>query len=194
MKRMAYLLIACLYLGGCGFTAPARDAGFADVDSLDWRQTDQTMALSLGPTVLSMAAAMVEDDPKTQQILRSLDGVRVKIYKVEPGEAEAVSADMTAMQQALQAQAWEPVVLVQEPGESTFLLVKMEEEEIRGITVLNTDGMEAVFVNIMGDLQPEMFTQAIAALNVPAPEIEIAPASSAEQPGLSPGDHPGEDG
>ena len=191
---MAYLLIACLYLSGCGFTAPSRDAGYADVDSLDWRQTDQTLALSFGPAVLSMAAALVEDDPKTQRILRSLDGVRVKIYDVEPGEAEAVIQDMSAMQQSLLAQAWEPVVLVKEPGESTYLLVKMEGEEIRGITVLNTDGVEAVFVNIMGDLQPEMFTQTVAALNVPAPEIEIAPALSAEQPGLSPGDHPGEDG
>ena len=60
MPRMVYLLIACLYLGGCGMTASHRDTGFADVETPNWRHTDQIMNLSIGPTLLSIAAVMIE--------------------------------------------------------------------------------------------------------------------------------------
>ncbi len=174
MQRIVYLFIVCLCLSGCGVTAPQRDAGFADVDTPSWRHVDQTLSLSFGPTLLSLAAAMIEDDPQTKKLLRSLDGVRVKVYEVEPGHEQAVSETLDDMRQSLLTQAWEPVMLVQEKNESTYLLVKMEGEKVCGITVLNTDGVEAVFVNVMGDLQPELFHQTVAALDVPAPEIEMA--------------------
>lgn len=171
---MAILLMLCISLGACGITAPQRDAGFADVDSLDWREVDHNFSLSLGPTLLGLAASVIEDDPQTEELLRSLYGVRVKVYHVEPGEAEAVSLDLNNMSKDLIEQEWEPVVLVREQGESTHMLVKMEGERIRGLTVLTSDGEEAVFVNVMGDLQPELFNQAIAALDVPAPEVQVA--------------------
>ena len=174
MRALTCLFFTCLLLAGCGVTAPSHDAGYADVDGLGWQQVDHNLSFSLGPTLLSMAAAMVEDDPKTQRLLRSLEGVRVKVYDVEAGKAEAVNEKIQQMQSDLVAQAWEPVVLVQEQNETTHLLVKMEGEQIRGITVLNTDGVEAIFVNVMGELQPEMFSQTVAALKVPAPEVKLA--------------------
>lgn len=183
---MAILLMLCISLGACGITAPQRDAGFADVDSLDWREVDHNFSLSLGPTLLGLAASVIEDDPQTEELLRSLYGVRVKVYQVEPGEAEAVSHDLNQMSKDLIEQEWEPVVLVREQGESTHMLVKMEGERIRGLTVLTSDGEEAVFLNVMGNLQPELFNQAIAALNVPAPEVQVAqeqPANQDARPG-----------
>jgi len=166
MNKMAILLMLCLSLGACGITAPQRDAGFADVDSLDWWEVDRDFSLSIGPTLLSLAASVIDDDPQTEELLRSLEGVRVKIYQVEPGSAEAVSLDLNNMSRDLVEQDWEPVILVREEGESTHMLVKMEGELIRGLTVLTSDGEEAVFVNVMGDLQPELFNQAIAALEI----------------------------
>ena len=183
---MAILLMLCISLGACGITAPQRDAGFADVDSLDWREVDHNFSLSLGPTLLGLAASVIEDDPQTEELLRSLYGVRVKVYQVEPGEAEAVRHDLNNMSKGLIEQQWEPVVLVREQGESTHMLVKMEGERIRGLTVLTSDGEEAVFLNVMGNLQPELFNQAIAALNVPAPEVQVAqeqPANQGARPG-----------
>lgn len=171
---MAFLLTLCISLGACGITAPHRDAGFADVDTLDWRQVDHSFSLSLGPTLLSLAASVIEDDPQAKALLQSLEGVRVKVYEVEPGEAQAVSDDLGAMSQQLVSQSWEPIILVREEGESTHMLVKMDGEQIQGLAVMTTDGEEAVFVNVMGDLQPHLFNQAIAALDVPAPEVTIA--------------------
>lgn len=172
--RVSIVSVALLCLGGCGFTAPKRDPGFADVESLDWWEVNHTFSLSLGPTLLSLAANLVEDEPETRELLKNLEGVRVKIYEVEPGDAEAVAMDVNDMSQSLAAQDWEPVVLVKEEGESAHMLIKMEGEQIRGLTVITTDGEEAVFVNVMGNLEPELFNQALGALDVPTPQVEVA--------------------
>ncbi|MEM1413114.1 MAG: hypothetical protein AAGH19_12230, partial [Pseudomonadota bacterium] len=79
-----------LALVGCGITAPRSNAGYADLDSLGMFDTDLTMSLSLGPTVLRFAARYTDDDPETQALLRSLDGVRVRIYEID-GDADRVA-------------------------------------------------------------------------------------------------------
>ena len=54
------------------------------------------------------------------------------------------------------------------------MLMKLADEEIAGLTVLNADRLEVVVVNVMGQLRPEMFSQAMSALEVPAPAVEVA--------------------
>ena len=161
-----------LALSACGLTAPQSNDGFADLESLDANHVDTTMVLSIGPTLLRFAARHMDDDPETKALLRALDGVRVRVYEVN-GDAQVVAADMDRMSQKLREQAWEPVVLVQENGERTYMLMKTDAERITGLTVLTSDGHEAVVVNIMGDLQPEMLSEAMAALELEAPDIEL---------------------
>jgi hypothetical protein len=84
IRRGAVLLmLACviLIISACGITAPRSNDGFADLESLGMRDTDRVMSLSFGPTVLHFAARYIDDDPEIRDLLRSLDGVRIKIYK-----------------------------------------------------------------------------------------------------------------
>ena len=77
----------------------------------------------------------------------------------------------------LHEQNWEPVMLVTEDGEQMHMLIKMVGDSIRGLTLLTSDGAEVVIINIMGDLQPEMFSATMAALDIDVPEIQIAAAN-----------------
>ena len=163
-------LVLVLMLGGCGITASSRNEGYADLDGLSWRDVDTTTTLSFGPTLLSLAASFVEDDPRTRALLRDLDGVRVKIYAIE-GDPVGVASDLNAMSSELGAQGWEPVALVREDGETTHVLVKTADTRIAGITVMTSDGKEVVLVNVMGELRPEMFDQTMVALNAPVPAV-----------------------
>ena len=55
---MSYLKVSTLLLSmalvllvsGCGITAPRSNAGYADLDSLGFADTDSTVSLSIGPT------------------------------------------------------------------------------------------------------------------------------------------------
>jgi len=167
-------LVVCVSLTGCGITASSASDGYADLDSLGSVDVEQTMSLSLGPTLLKFASMNVDHDPDTKIVLEGLDGVRVKTYDVV-GNAARVGERIDRMSSKLQEQGWMPIVWVREHNERTVMLVKTVDERILGITVLNTDLREAVVINVMGELRPEMFAETMAALDVDAP-VENLPA------------------
>jgi hypothetical protein len=162
------LSVALLALPGCGMMAPSGAEGYADLQSLGARDTDITITLSLGPTLLRFAANHIEDDPEMAELLAALDGVRIRIYDVD-GDAGRVAERIAGMSSALQASEWEPIVQVREGDEVTQVLVKSREDTIKGLIVLTSDTQEAVVVNVMGELDPAFFSRAMAAL-----EVELA--------------------
>jgi hypothetical protein len=175
IARPASFLVAAaclLLLSACGLTAPRSSEGFADLESLGMFDTNRVMSLSIGPTLLRFAAKYIDDDPEVRDLLRSLDGVRVRIYEID-GDPRRVAGRIGAMSEHLQAEGWEPVVLVREKNEETHMLLRMSGGQIQGMTVLTSDGdSEAVVVNLMGDIQPEQFGDVMVALDVNAPGIE----------------------
>jgi hypothetical protein len=169
-----FLSFLAVTLAGCGLTAPHSSDGFADLDSLGITDVDNVMTISIGPTLLHFAARHIDDDPQTRALLRGLDGVRIRIYEID-GDADRVAKRTDRMQRRLQDQDWEPVMLVQESGERTYMLLKASGDRIHGLTVITADHDEAVIVNIMGDLRPEFFNDTMAMLEInDAPEVVLA--------------------
>jgi hypothetical protein len=164
--------VSALSLAACGITAPRGSEGFADLDSLGLADTDRVLALSIGPAVLNFAAKHAEDDPETQALLRGLDGVRIRVYEIN-GNASRVSTRMQSMSQKLVAGGWEQVMLVRSAGEQAHMLVKLADARICGMTVLVSDGQsEAVVINLMGEIQPQQFSNVMVALDIDAAGVE----------------------
>lgn len=174
-RNAARLLAAALLLvvlTACGLTAPRASEGYADLESLGMRDTDQVMSLSIGPSVLRFAAGHVDDDPEVRELLRSLDGIRIRIYEID-GDAGRVALKIDAMSRHLQDGGWEPVMRVRQENEATHMLLRVVDERIRGLTVLVSDGdSEAVVINLMGKIKPEQFGDVMLALDVDTPGIE----------------------
>lgn len=167
------LVLLCAWLlAACGLTAPRGNEGFADLDSLGLADTDRVMSISIGPALLRFAASHIDDDPETEALLRSLDGVRIRIYEID-GEARRVASRMEGMSRKLQDGGWEQVMLVRSAGEQAHMLMRVVDQRICGMTVLVSDGeSEAVVINLMGDLQPGQFTDVMAALDVDAGGVQ----------------------
>ena len=164
------LLVATLALSvsACGITAPRNNEGFADLESLGMNDTDQVLRLSIGPTLLRFAANQIDDEPETRELLRSLDGVRIRIYEID-GDPSQVAARMDRMSLNLQESGWEPVMLVRHGQEQAHMLLRIVNGQIRGMTVLVSDGeSEAVVVNLMGEIRPDQLSSAMTALDVNA--------------------------
>jgi hypothetical protein len=165
-------LVSAIAVGACGITAPRGSDGFADLDSLGIADTDRVLTLSIGPALLRFAANQAGDDPETQQLLRGLDGVRIRIYEID-GEAARVASRMDKMSRKLQAGGWEPVMLVRSENEQAHMLLKVVDQRICGMTVLVSDGeSEAVVINLMGDLEPQQFAGVMTALDVDAAGVQ----------------------
>ena len=102
--------------------------------------------------------------------------MRVKIYEIN-GDASRVGERLADMSRKLGEQNWEPIILVKEKGEQVHMLMKVIDNHISGLTVLSTDGRDVVIVNIMGDIDPEMFASTVAALDIDTPKIQITGGS-----------------
>lgn len=169
---------ASLALAGCGITAPRSNDGYADLDSLGMFDVDNTMTLSIGPMLLNFAARHTDDDPEAQALLRGLDGVRIRIYEID-GDADRVAGRVDAMGEKLARQGWAPVAVIKDEGETVHMLMKPvaggDGDRIAGLTVLVADRKEAVVVNVMGDLKPELFSDTMVALDVDVtPDLQVA--------------------
>jgi hypothetical protein len=172
-KWTAVVLTAFL-LSSCGITAPRSNDGYANLDSPGMSDTDRTMSLSLGPTTLRFAARFLDDDPETQALLRSLDGVRIRIYEVH-GDNERIARNFEHMGDKLSNDGWEPVMLVREEGELVQMYAKPTDTGIQGLTIVSADVTEVVVVNVMGDINPMYYSDVMVALDVKdAPEVQIA--------------------
>ena len=140
-------------MSGCGLTASQHSEGYARLTSPGAEDTDITFSLSLGPTVMNMLAIPLADDPGAQAVVRQLDGLQVRQYRIN-GDASRVSERLQSLRQQLEAQEWQPAIAVREDGEDTYVLVKQRGETITGVTVINSDGNEVVLVNAMGSFHP----------------------------------------
>jgi hypothetical protein len=165
------LVCTTLFVGACGITAPRSNDGFADLESLGMRDTDRVMNISIGPTLLHFTAGFLDDEPEIRELLRGLDGVRVRIYEID-GDASRVAQRISTMSEHLQVDGWAPVMLVREEDEEVHMLMRVVEGQICGMTVLVSDGdSEAVIVNLMGEIRPQQFSDVMVALEVDAPGI-----------------------
>ncbi len=165
-----------LLLSSCGITAPRGNEGYANLDSPGMNDTDRTMTISLGPTVLWFAAKFLDDEPETQALLRSLDGVRIRIYEVdEDADTDRIANNFIHMGDKLLEDGWDPVMLIREEGELTQMYMKSSGKGIKGLTIVSADDEEVVVINVMGDIDPVYFQDVMLALNVgDAPEVQVA--------------------
>ena len=168
------LILAAFLISSCGITAPRTNAGYANLDSPGIGDTNRAMSLSLGKTTLRFAARFLDDEPETQALLRSLDGVRIRIYEVH-GDNERIARRFEHMGRKLGNDGWQPVMLVREEGELVQMFSKSSSNSMQGLTIVSADDEEVVVVNVMGDIQPEHFGDVMLALDVDdAPEVQIA--------------------
>ena len=173
------LTLNAFLLSSCGITAPRGNEGYANLDSPGMADTDRSMSLSLGKTTLRFAARFLDDDPETQALLRSLDGVRVRIYEVH-GDNERVAENFEHMGSKLNKDGWEPVMLVREEGELVQMYARSSSTGIQGLTIVSADHEEVVVINVMGDIDPKYYGNVMVALNVDdAPEVQVAAVNQA---------------
>jgi len=168
------LILIALALSSCGITAPRGNEGYANLDSPGIADTDRTMSLSLGKTTLRFAARFLDEEPETQALLRSLDGVRVRIYEVN-GDTDHIVHNFERMGDKLSNDGWEPIVLVHQDDELVQMFARSSANGMRGLTIVSAGDDEVVVVNVMGDIKPEYFGDVMIALNVEdAPDVQIA--------------------
>jgi len=176
MPKFLPLLILAIAISGCGITSRGlkSDPGFAHMQFPSLWEADKEVSLSLGPTVLGFAAVFIDEDEDFAELIQGIKGINLRVYKVTEN-SELLSRYVIETSDQLNNLGWQQLAAVREDDESTFIMVKLEEEIISGLVVLALDNNEAVFINLIGEISPESIRPIVAQIykDLPVETTEI---------------------
>jgi len=128
--------------------------GYVDFGDLSATYGDPKITINLGGTMLNFVSMMSSaESPETSELISKLKGIRVQIYSMDD-DAGAAKNQFGKTKSGLKSSGWEPIVQINEDDEQVLVYMKMEDGNMEGMTVMVVDEEEAVFVNIIGQLNP----------------------------------------
>lgn len=141
--------------------------GYVEFGELSAVYGEPKVRINIGKKLLQFVAQMdTEGDQEGKQLLSKLDAVRVEVYKMNSDSGPAVSM-LEKMSKELQSHDWEPVVTVTDEGDHVRIFVKLNKDTIGGLVVMAVDKKdEAVFINIIGDIDPAQVGKVTKALDL----------------------------
>ena len=128
--------------------------GYVKFESLDEVYGEPKVRVNVGGFLLSLMSKAAKNDPEAAAVLEGLEGVRINVYSTEGAVAPAIN-ELQNVKNLLFSQNWEPIVQVNEDGENAQVFIKADREGVQGVTVIAVDEEDAVFVHILGFLDPK---------------------------------------
>ena len=128
--------------------------GYVKFESLDEVYGEPKVRVNVGGFLLSLMSKAAKNDPEAAAVLEGLEGVRINVYSTEGAVAPAIDELQNAKNMLLN-QNWEPIVQVNEDGENVQVFIKADGQGVQGVTVMAVDAEDAVFVNILGLVDPK---------------------------------------
>lgn len=128
--------------------------GFVDFGDLSATYGEPKITINLGGTMLNFVGMMSSSEsPETSDLISKLKGIRVQIYAMDEN-ADAAKSQFGKTKNHLKSSGWEPIVQINEDDEQVLVYMKSEGGNMEGMTVMVVDDEEAVFVNVIGQLNP----------------------------------------
>lgn len=129
--------------------------GYVDFGELGSIFGEPTVQIAVGASLLNLVSSLSsEEDPDAAALLKRLNGVRVNVYETSGIAAGAVDYVKNISSQ-LGDRGWESVVTVNSDDEQVRIFMKINGDMVEGITVMAVEDTEAVFVNVIGNINPE---------------------------------------
>ena len=165
-KWIAVMLLALIC---CSASAQESDMkslpGYVDFTALDSVYGEPRVRISIGSSLLGFMAVASREKPEAAEIMRNLEGVRVNVYTTD-GKIGAAVEQITRVKKLLIDKSWEPIVQVQEEDEEVQIFIKSTAEHVQGLTVMTVNTEEAVFINIIGEIDPSKLAMVMEQLHV----------------------------
>ena len=140
--------------------------GYVDFGDLSATYGEPKITINLGGTMLNFVGMMsASENPETSELISKLKGIRVQMYATDEN-AGAAKEQFNKVKGNLKSSGWEPIVQVNEDDEQVQIFMKMDGENMEGLTVMVVDDEEAVFVNIIGQLNPAELGKVMESLDV----------------------------
>ncbi|HEY7672799.1 MAG TPA: DUF4252 domain-containing protein [Gammaproteobacteria bacterium] len=160
MKTGFTAMALTLALAASGAQAQAQ-GGYFDFTKVPGLGDKPQVQIDLNSQMLGfIGVAAGTTDPDLADAFAGIENVRVLVYeKLE--DPAAVAAFVEDSSGKLEAAGWQRIVYVEDEGEKVRVYAKLEESRMVGMTVMvlgegdsGSDGGEATFINIAGNIDP----------------------------------------
>jgi hypothetical protein len=130
--------------------------GYVDFESVVG-DMEATVEVYLKGSLLVLAREAVKtDDPELGELLSKIDYIHVQVFPMEGRFAKQLEQKTAEIAKLLDKKGWELTVRVREDEEQVHVYVLPgKKDDIAGLVVMAVEeGDEAVFVNIVGSINP----------------------------------------
>jgi hypothetical protein len=128
--------------------------GYVDFGELSEIFGEPAVQISVGQSLLNLVGSLsASEDPEAAELFRKLNGVRVNVFETSE-MADGAVALVQDISGKLGQRGWESVVTVNSADEQVRIFMKMSAESVEGITVMAVEETEAVFINVIGNIDP----------------------------------------
>ena len=129
--------------------------GYVDFGELNNMFGEPNVQIAIGGSLLGLISVLTaHEDPEVAKLFKRLHGVRISVFE-NPTVNEGAVDFVKSISSKLSQQGWESVVTVNSDDEQVRIFMKFNGENVEGITVMALAEDEAVFVNVIGDLNPD---------------------------------------
>lgn len=183
MKKIMLVFVAVSLLGSLAFAQTPEEAykqhpGYVDFGSFEqFQNAAKTVEVSIkGPLLKFVSKATAHENPELSDLLSKLLLIRVNVFSLEDNQFDTVNGIIQKTSDALASQQWERMVRVQQDGEHVEVYMQFgEADSLTGLAVMAIgddedtpgDNPQAVFVNIVGTINPEQLGKLSAKFNIP---------------------------
>lgn len=169
--KLATLAMVATLLSQPVFGQSLKDQpGYVDFGNLrGLTDSEPTVEISLGSVLLRFLAESIKgEDSELSETLSRLRSVRVSVFEVDESQAAAARKRVKDISQLLQGQDWEPAISIQSEDSAVRMFMKTHEDRVAGLTVMLVDeGSDAVFMNIVGEIDPSQLGRVASKFGVP---------------------------
>lgn len=173
MKKVTLLLVilfVCVVnLFAQDYTKHPGYVDFGDLDGL--KDSEETVEVFIkGPLLRFISKATKHEDPDLSKLLDNLLLIKVDVFEIERNQFNSVKKIMERVSKKLSDKKWERMVRVRERGEEYVEIYSLfgKNDEMTGLVVMALEeNDEAVFVNIVGRIDPSQLGKLSSKFNIP---------------------------
>lgn len=172
MKNIKLILTA--FFATLILTAPAYAIAKGQIDFADLSSHygEPKVEINLSSGLMKMIGSFADnEDPEVGQILAGLESIKVRVYNLN-GEFEKADSTIDRVSKELRGDSWETLVTVNdnEDNQKVRIFSKTTNDVIDGVVVMvvspEKEGGEAVFINIVGEIDPAKIAKVTETLNI----------------------------
>ena len=170
MKKFKQILSINIMMIFFTIAAHANPQGEVTFDDLSSFYGEPKVEVNLSSALMNMVGVFAKnEDPEIAEILSNLESIKVRVYNLN-GNIENASTMVDSLSKQLRANQWDVLVTVNEEGQKVRVFSKSTNNVIDGIVVMvvapEEKAGEAVFINIVGEIDPNKIAKITNKLGV----------------------------